>query len=52
MKKLYVCKNDKGKYGNGYGGWTKDINKAEIYFFKSEAKIDGTPVLVNIVEAE
>jgi hypothetical protein len=52
MKKLYVAKDEKGRYFADLGGWSKDINKAALYMKKENAKSDGLPVRVNIVEAE
>jgi hypothetical protein len=51
MKKLYVAKDVKGRYSVA-GGWSKDINKAILHELKTDAKLDGLPVRVNIVEAE
>ena len=52
MKKLYVAKDEKGRYIAVDGSKTKDINKADLYNVKADAKANGLPVRVNIVEAE
>jgi hypothetical protein len=54
MKKLYALKDEKGSYWTGIG-WSKDINKAEIFDASNKAKNIGPKgeheILVNIVEA-
>jgi hypothetical protein len=52
MKKLYVAKDEKGRYATDLGRWSKDINKATLYIKKEIAKLDGLPIRVNIMEAE
>lgn len=52
MKKLYVSKDEKGRYITNAGTWSKDINNSYQFGTKSDAKTDSEkPIRVNIVEA-